>query len=180
MQGAFAISPATTADAAQIAAIYAHHVVHGTATWELEPPSSEEIAARMAAGLERGWPWLAARDGDGALLGYAYVAQLKPRAGYLYACENSIYVAHDRVGQGIGTALLAALIAASEAAGFRQMVALIAGSEPASIALHARFGFTDCGTIKSVGRKHGRWLDLVHMQRALGEGDATAPEGEET
>jgi len=172
------IEPATPADAADIAAIYAHHVIHGLATWELDPPSVEEIGARMSAGLAQGWPWLAARGEDGALLGYAYVGQLKPRAGYRYSCENSIYVAQAHIGKGIGTALLGALVAASEAAGFRQMVALIAGAAPASIALHARAGFIDCGRLRSVGRKHGQWLDLVHMQRALGDGDATAPAGE--
>jgi phosphinothricin acetyltransferase len=169
------IAPATLADAPEVAAIYAHHVIHGLATWELEPPSVEEMSARMSAGLAKGWPWLAARDAGGALLGYAYVGQLKPREGYLHSCENSIYVAQAHIGKGVGTALLAALIDASEAAGFRQMVALIAGSEPASLALHARFGFEHRGELKSVGRKHGQWLDLVQMQRALGEGDTTAP-----
>lgn len=178
MQGTVAISAATSADAPEIAAIYAHHVIHGTATWELEPPPVEEIMRRIGKVLDAGWPWLVARDESGAVLGYAYVGQLNPRGGYLHSCENSIYLAPDQLGKGLGTALLAALVEASEAAGFRQMVALIAGTEPASIALHARFGFVHCGGLKSVGRKHGEWHDLIYMQRALGEGDATPPEGE--
>lgn len=172
------IESARLADAEAIAAIYAHHVVHGTATWELEPPSPAEMEARIARTLDGGWPWLVARGETGEVLGYAYASQLNPRPGYLHACENSIYIDHRRMGEGLGTALLGALIEASEAAGFRQMVALIAGTEPASIALHARAGFVHCGGLKSVGRKQGRWLDLVYMQRALGQGDSTPPERE--
>lgn len=178
MGDTFRIENATTADAAEIAAIYAHHVIHGTATWELEPPSAEEIARRIGQVLDSGWPYLLARGEGGAILGYAYVGQLNPRGGYLHSCENSIYIAQEHLGKGLGTALLAALIEASEAAGFRQMVALIAGTEPASIALHARFGFAHRGGLKSVGRKHGEWHDLIYMQRPLGEGDTTAPGGE--
>ena len=176
MRGTIRIEPATTADAAQIAAIYAHHVLHGTASWEFEPPSVEEMAARIARILDNGWPWLISRDAESRVTGFAYAGQLGVRPGYRHACEDSIYLHEDHLGRGIGTALLTALIDEAEAAGFRQMVALIAGSEPASIALHARAGFVHCGTIRSVGRKHGRWLDLIHMQRALGEGDATSPE----
>lgn len=172
----FHITPATLADAPAITEIYAHHVLHGTASFEIEPPDAEEIAARMGKGLERGWPWLAARGEDGALLGYAYAGQLGPRAGYRYACEDSIYLRRDCLGQGIGTALLAALIAASEAAGFRQMVALIAGTEPGSVALHERAGFVLCGRQLAVGWKHGRWIDVIEMQRALGPGDGMPPE----
>lgn len=172
------IDHARLTDADAIAAIYAHHVIHGTATWELDPPSPAEMAARIERTLNSGWPWLVARSEAGEVLGYAYASQLNPRPGYIHACENSIYIDHRRMGQGLGTALLAALIEASEEAGFRQMVALIAGTEPASIALHARAGFVHRGGLKSVGRKHGRWLDLVYMQRALGEGDATSPERE--
>lgn len=175
MQAPIRIESATTADVDEIAAIYAHHVIHGTATWELEPPSIEEMSARIARVLNHGWPYLVARGESGAILGYAYASQYNPRAGYLHTCENSIYIAEGHLGKGLGTRLLAALIEASEQSGFRQMVALIAGTEPASIALHTRFGFAHCGGLKSVGRKHGRWLDLVYMQRALGEGDTTAP-----
>lgn len=172
------IAPATLADAAEIAAIYAHHVLHGTASWEIAPPTPEEMAGRVAKALDHGWPWLVARDRQGAMLGYAYAAQYNSRAGYRYACEDSIYLRHDALGRGIGTALLAALIEASEAWGFRQMVAGIAGSQPASVALHARAGFVEAGRLRSMGRKHGQWLDVIYMQRALGAGD-TAPPPEE-
>lgn len=175
MPAAMKIEPVSLTDAPEIAAIYAHHVTHGLATWELEPPAVAEMAARIGKVLDAGWPYLVARDDGGAILGYAYAGQYNPRAGYRHTCENSIYIAHDRLGQGLGTALLAALIEASEHAGFRQMVALIAGTEPASIALHTRFGFVHRGGLRSVGRKHGQWLDLVYMQRALGDGDTTEP-----
>lgn len=169
------ISPAALTDAPEIAAIYAHHVLHGTASWEIVPPTEQDMAGRLAKVLGEGWPWLIARDADGAMLGYAYAAQFNPRAGYRYACEDSIYLRHDALGQGIGTALLAALIEASQAWGFRQMVAGIAGSEPASVALHARAGFVEVARLRSMGRKHGQWLDVIYMQRALGAGDSTPP-----
>jgi phosphinothricin acetyltransferase len=169
------ITSATLADAPEIAAIYAHHVLHGTASWEIAPPTAEEMAGRLAKVLEAGWPWLVARDAQGTILGYAYAAQYNPRAGYRYACEDSIYLHHDALGRGIGTALLMALIAACEAWGFRQMVAGIAGSEPASVALHTRAGFVEVARLRSVGRKHGLWLDVIYMQRALGAGDTTPP-----
>lgn len=172
---AITIVPATLADAAEIASIYAHHVEHGTASWEIVPPDADEMAGRLAKVLGPGWPWLVARDNDGAMLGYAYAAQYNARAGYRYACEDSIYLRHDVLGRGIGTALLSALIAASEAWGFRQMIAGIAGSEPASVALHARAGFSEVARLKAVGRKHGQWLDVIYMQRALGPGDSTPP-----
>lgn len=171
------ITRATPADAEAIAAIYAHHVLHGTATFELVPPGADEIAERIGKVLGAGWPWLVARDAGGAIVGYAYAGQLAERAAYRYACETSIYLHHERVGQGIGRPLLAALIEACEAAGFRQAVAKIAG-QPASIALHAKAGFVEVGRLKGVGRKHGEWLDLIYMQRSLGDGDAAPPEGE--
>lgn len=169
------IESARLTDADAIAAIYAHHVVHGTATWELDPPTPAEMEARIARTLDHGWPWLVARSEAGEVLGYAYAGQLSPRPGYRHACENSIYIDHRRMGRGLGTALLAALIEASEKAGFRQMVALIAGTEPASIALHENAGFLQCGGLRGVGRKHGKWLDLIYMQLPLGDGDATPP-----
>jgi len=180
MSATYPISPATPADAPAIAQLYAHHVLHGTATFEIVPPDAEEIENRLRKLQDAGWPWLAARDGAGTVLGYAYAGQLGPRAAYRFSCENSIYVRHDLLGRGIGTALLAALIKASEDAGFRQMIALIAdngiaGTQPASVALHERAGFTHCGLLKGVGRKHGRWLDLIYMQRRLGAGDSAPP-----
>lgn len=172
------IVPATPADAPAIAALYAHHVLQGTATFELVPPDAAEIAARMERLRARGMPWLAAKDADGALLGYAYAGPFHTRAAYRHTCEDTIYIRHDRLGQGIGTALLAALLTACEAAGLRQAMALIAATEPASIALHAKAGFVEVGRLRSVGRKHGQWIDVVYMQRALGEGDTTPPTAE--
>jgi len=177
MTETFAIEPAAGSDAAQIAAIYAHYVLNGTATFETAPPSAAEIEGRIARLGETGLPWLVAKD-RGTVLGYAYAAPFHSRAAYRYTCEDSIYIDRRRVGQGLGTALLAALLDAGVEAGMRQMVALIAGTEPASLALHERFGFVRCGELKSVGRKHGQWLDVIHMQRALGAGNATAPREE--
>lgn len=178
MSVSFQIVPACPADAEAIARIYAHHVIHGTATFEIVPPDAPEIVARMAKVRAAGLPWLVARDGGGAVLGYAYASAFHARAAYGRTCEDAIYIAHDRLGQGLGKALLAALIEACTAAGQRQMIALIAGTEPASIALHLRAGFVEAGRLTSVGRKHGRWLDVVYMQRALGAGDGEAPESE--
>jgi len=170
-----AIGPACPDDAAELAALYAHHVLNGTASWEITPPDAEEMAGRIRKVLGNGWPWLVARDAQGAILGFAYAGQYNARAGYLYSCENSIYLRHDMFGQGIGSQLLAALLDACEACGFRQVVAGIAGTQPASQALHAKFGFVEMGRIRSMGRKHGQWLDVLYMQRALGEGDSTPP-----
>lgn len=178
MTAALRIEAATPADAPGIATLYAHHVIHGTATFETVPPDAAEIAARMARVRGAGLPWLVARDPGGGLLGYAYAAPFRERAAYRDTCENAIYIAQDRRGQGIGTRLLAALVAACEApgaAGPRQMIAVIAATEPASVALHARAGFAEAGRLRGVGRKHGQWIDVIYMQRALGEGDATAP-----
>ncbi|MDB5723277.1 MAG: GCN5-related N-acetyltransferase [Novosphingobium sp.] len=172
------IISATPGDAAEIAAIYAHHVLHGVATFEVEPPSAAEMARRIAHVLAGGYPWLVARDGLGEIVGYAYAGQFHPRAAYRYTCEDSIYLRHDRLGQGIGAALLAALIAATEAGGLRQMIALIVAEEGGSVPLHRRFGFAEIGRMTAVGRKHGRWLDVITMQRALGVGN-TAPPSEE-
>lgn len=175
MTAAFTIAPATPADAPEIAAIYAHHVLNGVATFETVPPSVEEIAARIGRVLDAGHPWLAARGIADDVLGYAYAGPFHARAAYRFTCEDSIYLRHDRLGQGIGSALLAALLEAAAGCGYRQMVALIAGSEDASIALHARAGFVEAGRLGSVGRKFGRWIDVIHMQRALGAGDGTPP-----
>src|SRR5690606_10564897 len=114
MWGGITIGPATPAEAGEVAALYAHHVLHGSASWEVEPPDASEMAARMRRVLDAGCPWLLARDEGGAPLGYAYAAQFHPRAGYRYACEDSIYLRHDCRGQGIGSLLLAELIARCE------------------------------------------------------------------
>ncbi|MBX9644843.1 MAG: GNAT family N-acetyltransferase [Novosphingobium sp.] len=172
------ISPASPTDAAEMAEIYAHHVLHGTASFETAPPDGAEMARRMAKVLAPGWPWLVARGPDGALLGYAYASQFRDRAAYRFTCEDSIYIRHDCRGQGIGKALLAALIEACEGCGFRQMIGVIGGAGPGSVALHAALGFTHAGTMRSIGRKHGQWLDTVYMQRPLGAGDSVPPDAE--
>ena len=169
------IDPATTADAPAIAVIYAHHVAHGTATYDLEPRSAETTAALIDEHRAKGWPFLVACGEDGAVAGYAYASQFRDRPAYAWACEDSIYIDPAWQGRGIGRALLEALLAAAEAAGFRTMIAVIGGAEPASIALHARCGFDHAGQLDASGWKHGRWLDTVFMQRALGEGAASSP-----
>ena len=174
----FSIAPAQLRHAAAIAAIYAHHVEHGTASFEIEPPAAAEMAARMGTVLDAGAPWLVAQGADGAVLGYAYASQFRDRPAYLLTCENSIYIRQDQRGQGLGKALLGAIIAAAIAAGFRQMIAVIGGDEPGSVALHTALGFAHAGRMHSIGRKHGQWLDTVYMQLPLGAGDS-APPGEE-
>lgn len=174
---AMRIEPATTDDIAAIAEIYAYHVLHGTASYETVPPTEAEMAARLAKVQGGGWPWLVARDPAGDVIGYAYADQFRPREAYRYSCENSIYIRHDRRGEGIGRALLALLIVAAERAGFRQMFAVIGGAEPASVRLHGACGFVETGRMRSIGFKFGRWLDTVYMQRPLGEGDTTMPDG---
>ncbi len=172
------IRPALLADAREVAEIYAHHVRHGTATYELDPPDLAEIEARMAKVLDAGWPWLIAQNEAGRVLGYGYVAQFRDRAAYRHAGEDSIYIRDDCRGQGVGKALLGALLQAAEAAGFRQVYAVIGGAEPASIALHAALGFIHAGMLRGSGRKHGRWLDTTFMQIAIGGGDTTPPDQE--
>ncbi|TCU52871.1 phosphinothricin acetyltransferase [Novosphingobium sp. PhB57] len=165
---------ATVDDARAIAAIYAHHVLHGTATYEVLPPTEGETVEKILTVSGRGWPFLVACDG-GQVVGYAYATQFRDRPAYAYACENSIYVAHDRRGGGIGKRLLEALLEAAEAHGFRRMVAVIGGAEPASVALHGSCGFEHAGRLTGMGWKAGRWLDTVYMQIALGSGIATGP-----
>ena len=163
------------ADVPAIAAIYAHAVETGRASFELEPPGVEAMRARRAALVASGHPYLVA-ELDGAVAGYAYAGPYRPRPAYRHTVENSVYVRPDRQGLGLGRRLLDALVADAEARGFRQMIAVIGDSaNAASIRLHEAAGFAMVGTLKSVGRKHGVWLDTVLMQRALGPGDADPP-----
>lgn len=160
------IRDAAEADARAIAAIYGHHVLHSTATYELVPPSLDETVAKiLRLSLER-WPFLVA-EADGEVAGYAYVTQFRDRAAYRFTAEDSIYIDPRRTRAGIGTVLLKALLERSSTRGFRTMVAVIGGAEPASIALHARLGFVEVGRLKNVGFKCDRWLDSVYMQRHL-------------
>lgn len=169
------IRPATEADAAAVAAIYGHHVLHGLGTFEEEPPSDEEIARRLAAVLARGLPYLVAEE-DGAVIGFAYAGPFRPRAAYRYTVEDSVYIAPHAMGKGVGKALVAELIARCEGLGLRQMIAVIGDSGNAgSIGLHRSLGFQDAGIGKAFGYKHGRWVDVVWMQRPLNGGSASPP-----
>ncbi|GJD95585.1 GNAT family N-acetyltransferase [Methylobacterium iners] len=162
-------------DLAAIAEIYRPHVLHGSATFETVPPSAAEMAARREAILAAGLPYLVA-ERDGRLLGYAYAGPYRARPAYRHTVENSVYVREGSGRQGAGGALLAALVARCEAGPWRQMVAVIGDSaNAASIALHARHGFRVVGTLEAVGFKHGRWVDTVLMQRALGAGAGGDP-----
>jgi L-amino acid N-acyltransferase YncA len=170
-----AVRDARAADLAAVQAIYAHHVLHGLATFEEVPPSVDELVARRAAVIDAGLPYLVAEHA-GAVVGYSYASAYRPRPAYRYAIEDSVYVADGLAGRGIGAALLAALIARCEAGPWRQMIAIIGDTgNAASIALHRRHGFAPAGTLHAVGFKLGRWVDTVLMQRALGPGSAAPP-----
>ena len=171
-----AIRPANTSDIPAITRIYAHAVEHGTASFELAPPDEVEIARRMSDLTGKGYPYLAAEI-DGALAGYAYAGPYRARPAYRLTVEDSVYVAPAMHRRGVGRVLLAALIEAAAARGFRQMIAVIGDStrQAASIGLHEAWGFRHVGILQDVGFKHGRWLDSVLMQRALGPGAETNP-----
>jgi len=153
-------------DAEAIASIYAHHVLHGTASYEVDPPSAEDTLAKIRRITGSSWPFLVA-EVDQEIIGYAYATQFRDRAAYRFTCEDSIYINAKMMGRGAGRALLESLVRASAEYGFKTMVAVIGGAEPASIALHAKCGFEHMGRLKAVGFKFGRWLDSVYMQRDL-------------
>lgn len=170
------IRPSTTADLPAIAAIYGDAALTGTGTFELEAPGEAEMARRRDDVLSKGLPWLVAEVGS-QVLGYAYANHFRPRMAYRFCVEDSIYLHRDARGQGLGTLLLAELIARCEAAGARQMLAVIGDSANAgSIGVHRRHGFEHVGVMKSAGWKFDRWLDVVVMQRALGLGDTEPAE----
>jgi L-amino acid N-acyltransferase YncA len=161
------IRAAAASDMDAIAHIYAHHVNHGTATFETEPPDSIEISRRWTEVTAKRLPWLVADD-DGEVVGYAYAGPYRPRLAYRHTVEDSIYVRANRLGTGVGRLLMPALIEATRACGMHQIIAVIGDSgNQASINLHRRFGFQDAGLLKDVGFKFGRWLDTVFMQRSL-------------
>ena len=170
------IRPSRDDDIAAIAAIYAHHVLHGVASFEEVAPSAEEMARRRAELVTRGLPYLVAERG-GTVVGYCYAGPYRARVGYRFSVEDSIYIEPGEVGRGVGRALLARVLERSTELGYRQMVAVIGGSETLpSIRLHAALGFTQIGVLSAIGFKFGRWVDSVLMQRLLGPGDATPPE----
>lgn len=169
------IRPGTASDISAITRIYAAAVTGGTASFELEPPDEAEMMRRFRAVTDAGFPYLVC-EVSGRVQGYAYLSQYRPRPAYRYTVENSIYVAPDAFRSGVGRYLLSALIAHATASGYRQMIAVIGDSgQRASIGLHRALGFTFCGTVHSVGWKHGRWLDQVLMQLPLGSGDTGPP-----
>ncbi|MEQ7872591.1 N-acetyltransferase family protein [Sphingomonas sp. ASV193] len=160
------IRTATADDLPAIAAIYDHHARNGIATFDTEGPSVVAWGEKMAMIQQRGWPFLAIEE-DGALAGFAYASFFRDRRAYDWTCEDSVYVAPGREGRGIGKALMRALMEAARAAGFRQMLALIGGGSPASVALHAACGFVPVGTFRGVGQKFGQTLDVALMQASL-------------
>ena len=172
------IRPATAADLPAITAIYGHHVATGRASFEISPPPLEEMQRRHAALVAAGMPYLVA-EREGVVLGYAYAGAYRPRIAYRDTAETALYVAAEAAGQGIGRRLLDALLEACTALGLRQMIAVVGDSANiASVKLHEAAGFRQVGVLRSVGRKQGEWLDVVLLQRALGEGDTTPPGAE--
>lgn len=169
------LRPAAATDIPAVTAIYREAVLHGTASFEIDPPTEEEMLRRFRAVVDAGYPYLVAEIG-GAVAGYAYVGPYRTRPAYRFTVENSVYIAPEAQGKGIGRALLHALIEACTAQRYRLMIAVIGDSgHHASIGLHRRLGFRFCGTLHAVGYKFGRWLDSVIMELPLAEGDTAPP-----
>lgn len=177
MTSAPTIRPATEADLSEITRIYAHAVLNGTASYEYDAPSLAEMTGRFEALKAGGFPYLAA-EADGAVLGYAYAGPFRTRPAYRFVVEDSIYIAPEAQGRGVGRLLLQQLIRECIGLGFRQMIAVIGdgGVNLASVQLHAAQGFTECGRIVGSGYKFGRWCDTVLMQLAMNGGADTAPD----
>lgn len=170
------IRPAHDEDIATITAIYTHHVLHGTGTFETTPPSAEDMAARRADVLAKGLPYLVLTDAD-QVVGFAYCNWFKPRPAYRFSAEDSVYLAPNSGGKGWGRLLLAELAAQAERGGVRKLIAVIGDSTNAgSIGVHKSLGFTHVGILRSCGWKFGRWLDVVMMEKALGAADSNSPE----
>jgi phosphinothricin acetyltransferase len=172
------VRASSAADVAAIAAIYGHHVLHSLGTFEEDPPTADDMTARRAGVVALGLPYLVA-ESAGEVVGFAYAAPFRPRSAYRFTAEDSVYIRPDRMGHGVGKALLTEVVAACAALGLRQLLAVIGDSGNAgSIALHRALGFQESGIGRAVGFKHGRWLDIVTMQRPLNGGAATAPDRE--
>jgi phosphinothricin acetyltransferase len=176
MSGAdYTIRPSRDEDVPAITAIYRHHVLHGVASFEEMPPDENEIARRRGEIVKRGLPYLVA-ERDGRVIGYCYAGPFRPRTGYRFTLEDSVYIDAGEVGRGIGRTLLERVIARCTELGYRQMVAVIGGRETIpSIRLHEALGFTHIGVLQAVGFKFGRWIDIVLLQRTLGAGADTLP-----
>lgn len=172
------VRPVASADLPAITDIYAHAVIHGTASYEYDPPSLAEMTARHDALIAARYPYIVAVDEDGAILGYAYAGAFRTRPAYRFIVEDSIYIAPHAQGRGVGRILLAELIAQCEALGFRQMIAVIGDGEvnQASVKLHEAMGFTHAGPIVGSGFKHGRWCDTVLMQLVMNGGASSDPD----
>lgn len=169
------IRPSTDADLTDITDIYAYHVLNGTGTFEVEPPSVQDMGARRSDVLSKGLPWLVAVDG-GKVIGYAYCNWFKPRPAYRFSAEDSIYLHPSASKKGIGSLLLAELMAQAQRVGVRKLIAVIGDSANlASIGVHKAAGFQSVGLLKSCGWKFNQWLDVVLMDKSLGEGDSSAP-----
>ena len=167
------VRPAAAGDMACVQAIYAHHVLHGTASFEEIPPDLAEMQRRRDAVLAAGLPYLVAENG-GTIIGYAYAGVYRTRTAYRHTAEDSVYLTPDATGLGAGRMLLAKVIALSAAGGYRELVAIIGDSgNTASIGLHRALGFRDVGTLRNVGLKFGRWLDTVIMQHTITRDTAT-------
>lgn len=167
---------AVPGDIASITEIYADAVLTGTASYELVAPDMAEMQQRFSAIIGQGYPYIAAEAADGSLLGYAYASAFRTRPAYRWLVEDSIYLAASARGMGLGKLLLRELVARCTVLGFRQMVAVIGGASPASVALHAACGFEMTGVLKGTGFKHGKWLDTALMQIALGDGLSRDPD----
>ena len=173
---AIVIRAAGADDLPAIARIYGHHVANGLASFELEPPPVEEITRRHADIVGKGYPYIVA-ERAGTVAGYAYASAYRARPAYRFAVENSVYVDAGLKRSGVGRTLLLALIAECERRGYRQMIAVIGDSANAgSVGVHRTLGFTHVGVFRSCGWKFGKWLDIVLMEKPLGEGDTTPPE----
>ena len=171
------IRPVHTDDVPAIQAIYEHAVLHGTATYELEPPDAAEMTTRVRALVDNGFPYIVAEDRQGAVLGYAYAGPFRARPAYRYSVEDSIYIAPEHKGLGVGGQLLTRLVEVAAESGFRQMIAVIGGSDHTpSIRIHEKAGFRMIGVFEASGFKFGRWIDTVFMQMPLGEGGSTLPD----
>ena len=169
------IRPSTDADIPAITAIYAHHVLHGTGTFETDPPSELEMATRRADVLSKGLPYLVVEDSNG-MLGFAYCNWFKPRPAYRYSAEDSIYLAPITQGKGLGKSLLVELMAQAERCGVRKLIAVIGDSANlGSVGVHRACGFQHVGVLADCGWKFDRWLDVVLMDRSIGSGNSQAP-----
>jgi L-amino acid N-acyltransferase YncA len=167
------IRPSSHADVGALTAIYAHHVLHGTGTFEITPPSEGDMAERRADVLSKGLPYLVLEDGSG-VIGFAYCNWFKPRPAYRFSAEDSIYLAPAATGRGLGRLLLQELIAQAERAGVRKLIAVIGDSaNQGSIGVHQSCGFQAVGVLSACGWKFDRWLDVVLMERFIGAGNTT-------